>query len=119
MQVKYYEKALAKGTKDQDGKPIVTKEQLEYAKEHGFGDTNNDKQITGSELRVADINDDKKIDFRDGDITGDRKVSRYDKGVDLRTPEATAGGDAGGGMKVSANAMMSFLDQLMTIWKLK
>jgi hypothetical protein len=39
--------------------------------------------------------------------------------VDLRTPEAKAGGESGGGMKFDANAMMSFIDQLMTIWKLK
>jgi hypothetical protein len=118
LQIEYYEKALKEGKKDKDGNPIVTEEQLKYAKEHGFGDTNNDKQITGSELS-ADINGDTKIDSKDGDITGDGKVSSADKGVDLRTPEAKAGGDAGGGMKISANAMMSFLDQLMTIWKLK
>ena len=118
LQIEYYEKALKEGKKDEDGKPIVSEEQLQYARENGFGDIDGKNGIDGNELDVADINDDTKRDFRDGDITGDGKVTLDDKGVDLRTPEAKAAGDAGGGIKLNTNAMMSFLDQLMKIWNI-
>ena len=115
LQIEYYERALRDGKKDKDGNPIVTKEQLEYARNNGFGNIDGKNGIDGLELAVANIDGDKT----NGDITGDGKVNKDDRGVDFRTPEAKAGGKSGGGVKFDTNAIMSFLDKLMTIWNLK
>jgi hypothetical protein len=90
-QAAYYKEALGNGNKDRNGNPVaVTQEQLNYAKDKGFGDTNGDNKITGLELAVADVNGDGKINFKDGDITGDGKVNASeDIGIYLSEPTTT------------------------------
>jgi hypothetical protein len=90
-QAAYYKEALDNGNKDKNGNLVaVTQEQLNYAKDKGFGDTNGDNKITGLELAVADVNGDGKINFKDGDITGDGKVNApEDIGIYLSEPSTT------------------------------
>jgi hypothetical protein len=91
-QAAYYKEALGNGNKDRNGNPVAfTQEQLNYAKEHGFGDIDGKNGIDGKELAVADVNGDGKINFKDGDITGDGKVDVSDRGVDLRSDETASG----------------------------
>lgn len=114
-QAAYYKEVLDNDNKDKNGNPVVvTQEQLKYAKENGFGDTNGDGKITGLELAVADVNDDGEINFKDGDITGDRKVNVSDRGVDLRSDETASGTPAGDDFDMKK--FMAFFQQLMQIW---
>jgi hypothetical protein len=114
LQAEYYEKLLNDPTRNKgaDGKPLVTKEQLDYAKKNGFGDVNGDRQITGLELAVADLNGDKKIDVTDGDISGDGKVNKDDRGVDLRSSETSNNSSKG----FDSKKLMEFLQKLIQIW---
>jgi hypothetical protein len=110
LQTEYYEKALKEGKKGEDGKPLVTKDQLDFAKEKGFGDVDGDGKITGKELKIADINGDGKVDAQDGDINKDSKVNKEDRGVDLRSSETNSSN--GFDPKIFAK----FLEDLIKIW---
>jgi hypothetical protein len=107
-QIEYYEKA-----KDKDGKPLVTEEQLKFAKENGFGDVNGDGKITGNELKVADINGDKKIDSKDGDLNKDGLVNKDDRGVDLRSAKSN-NNVSGGGFDLKKFA--EYFQKIIEIW---
>ncbi len=106
-QTEYYEKA-----KDKDGKPLVTEEQLKFAKENGFGDVNGDGKITGNELKVADINGDKKIDSKDGDLNKDGLVNK-DRGVDLRSDKSNNNGSGGG---FDLKKFAEYFQKIIQIW---
>jgi hypothetical protein len=110
-QIAYYEKLLndPSANKDKDGNPIVTKEQLAYAKKNGFGNIDGKNGIDGRELDVADIDGDKT----NGDITGDGKVDASDRGIDFRSDE-TASGTSTGGFDIAK--LMAFVQQLIKIW---
>ncbi|MFM7457674.1 MAG: hypothetical protein ACKO3R_03305 [bacterium] len=69
---------------------MVTREQLEYAKENGFGDVDGKNGIDGLELAVADVDGDKKIDSKDGDINKDGLVNKDDRGVTLGSSETNS-----------------------------
>lgn len=107
-QTEYYEKA-----KDKDGKPLVTKEQLDFAKKNGFGDVNGDGKITGNELKVADINGDKKIDSKDGDLNKDGLVNKDDRGVDLRSDKSNNNGSGGG---FDLKKFAEYFQKIIEIW---
>ncbi|MBU6197619.1 MAG: hypothetical protein KGO93_08665 [Cyanobacteria bacterium REEB446] len=108
LQAEYYEKAKGK-----DGKPLVTREQLEYAKKNGFGDVNGDGKITGNELKVADINGDKKIDSKDGDLNKDGLVNKDDRGVDLRSDKSNNNGSGGG---FDFKKFAEYFQKIIEIW---
>ena len=105
LQAEYYEKAKGK-----DGKPLVTREQLEYAKKNGFGDVNGDGKITDNELKVADINGDKKIDSKDGDLNKDGLVNKDDRGVNLGSSETNSSNG------FDAKKFAEFFQKLIEIW---
>ena len=69
--------------KGADGKPLVTQAQLDYARENGFGDIDGKNGIDGLELAVADLDDKNGIGAKDGDLNGDGKVNKDDRGIDL------------------------------------
>ena len=108
LQAEYYEKAKGK-----DGKPLVTEEQLKFAKENGFGDVNGDGKITGNELKVADINGDKKIDSKDGDLNKDGKVNNDDRGVDLRSDKSNNNGSGAG---FDFKKFAEYFKKIIEIW---
>jgi hypothetical protein len=108
LQIEYYERALRDGKKDKDGNPIVTKEQLEYARNNGFGDMNGDKKITGLELAVADLDGNKRIGAKDGDLNGDGKVNKEDRGVSL--------GSSSKSNKGLDPKVVAFIEELIKIW---
>ncbi|MFZ4084166.1 MAG: hypothetical protein ACOYK1_01310 [Vampirovibrionia bacterium] len=110
LQTEYYEKALKEGKKGEDGKPLVTKDQLDFAKQNGFGDVNGDGKITGNELKIADINGDGKVDAQDGDINKDRKINKEDRGINLGSSETNSSN--GFDPKIFAK----FLEDLIKIW---
>jgi hypothetical protein len=109
LQIEYYEEALKDGKKDKDSNPIVTKAQLEYARNNGFGDMNGDEKITGLELAVADLDGKKGRGAKDGDLNGDGKVNKEDRGVSLgSSSQSNKGLDTG--------KLMAFIDELIKIW---
>jgi hypothetical protein len=113
-QIAYYKEVLGNGNKDKNGNPVVvTQEQLNYAKDKGFGDTNGDNKITGLELAVADINGDEEIDSKDGDITGNGKVNPSDRGINFRSDETASATPASDGLNMEN--FMAFFQQLMQI----
>lgn len=65
---------------------------LKIAKEKGFGDIGGEDGIDGDELAVLDVNQDGKIDFKDGDFeTGKGEegiINEKDEAIDARTEEA-------------------------------
>jgi hypothetical protein len=87
LQIEYYEKLLNDPTRNNgaDGKPLVTQAQLDFAKKKGFGDIDGKNGIDGSELAVADLDGNKRIGAKDGDLNGNGKVNKEDRGVDLRS----------------------------------
>jgi hypothetical protein len=107
-QTEYYEKA-----KDKDGKPLATKEQLDFAKKNGFGDIDGKNGIDGKELPVADINGDKKIDSKDGDLNKDGLVNKDDRGVDLRSDKSN-NNVSGGGFDLKKFA--EYFQKIIEIW---
>jgi hypothetical protein len=115
LQIEYYEKLLNDPTRNKgaDGKPLVTKEQLEYARNNGFGDMNGDKKITGLELAVADLDGNKRIGAKDGDLNGDGKVNKDDRGVDLRSSETSNSNSSNG---FDTKKLMAFIQELIKIW---
>ncbi len=113
LQTEYYEKALKEVKKGEDGKPLVTKDQLDFAKQNGFGDVDGDGKITGKELAVADVNGDGKIDAEDGDINKDRKINKEDRGVDLRSSETNS---SNGFDPKNSKILLEFLQKLIEIW---
>jgi hypothetical protein len=108
LQAEYYEKA-----KDKDGKPLVTEEQLKFAKTNGFGDVNGDGKITDNELKVADVNGDGKIDAQDGDLNKDGLVNKDDRGVDLRSDKSN-NNVSGGGFDFKKFA--EYFQKIIQIW---
>jgi hypothetical protein len=120
LQTEYYEKALKEGKKGEDGKPLVTKDQLDFAKQNGFGDVNGDGQITGKELAVADVNGDGKIDAQDGYTSKGGKVgkdgevikviNKEDKGIDLRSSETNSSNG------FNSKIFLEFFQKLVEIW---
>jgi hypothetical protein len=115
-QVEYYEKLLKDPAKnkDKDGKPLVTEEQLKFAKENGFGDIDGKKGIDGNELAVANINGDKKIDSKDGDINQDGLVNKEDRGVNLSKSNKNG---SGGGFDLKKFA--EYFQKIIEIWSPK
>jgi hypothetical protein len=110
LQAEYYEKLLNDPTRNKgaDGKPLVTREQLEYARNNGFGDMNGDKKITGLELAVADIDGKNGIDAKDGDLNKDGKVNKDDRGVNL--------GPSSKSNKGLDPKVVAFIEELIKIW---
>ena len=111
LQIEYYEKLLKDPTRNKgaDGKPLVTKEQLEYAKKNGLGDMNGDEKITGLELAVADLDGNKRIGAKDGDLNGDGKVNKDDRGVNLGSSSKSNKG-------LDTEKLMAFINELIKIW---
>lgn len=106
LQIEYYEEALKDGKKDKDSNPIVTKAQLEYARNNGFGDMNGDEKITGLELAVADLDGKKGRGAKDGDLNGDGKVNKDDRGIDLGSSKSTPG----------FAELLALINDLVRIW---
>ena len=107
-QTEYYEKA-----KDKDGKPLVTEEQLKFAKTNGFGDVNGDGKITGKEVKIADVNGDGKVDAQDGDINKDGKVNKDDRGINLGSDKSNNNGSGGG---FDLKKFAEYFQKIIQIW---
>jgi hypothetical protein len=114
-QIEHYEKLLNDPTRNKgaDGKPLVTKEQLEFAKKNGFGDIGGKNGIDGLELAVADIDGKNGIDAKDGDLNKDGKVNKDDRGVDLRSSETSNSNSSNG---FDTKKLMAFIQELIKIW---
>lgn len=110
-QIKHYEGLLNDPAKNRGtDKPLVTKEQLDYARANGFGDVDGNKKIDGLELAVADL-DGKGIGAKDGDLNGDGKVNKDDRGIDLGSSKSSPGFDT----KLLLKAMGAFFGDLAKI----
>jgi hypothetical protein len=105
-QTEYYEKA-----KDKDGKPLATKEQLDFAKKNGFGDIDGKNGIDGDELAVANIDGKNGIDAKDGDLNKDGKVNNDDRGVNLSKSNNNG---SGGGFDIKK--FTEYFQKLIQIW---
>jgi hypothetical protein len=99
-QIEHYEKLLAAGK--------VTKKQLDFAKKNGFGDIDGENGIDGLELAVADLDGKKGIGAKDGDLNGDGKVNKDDRGIDLGSSKSTPGFDT--------KMFLELLQKIMQIW---
>ncbi|MEB3315465.1 MAG: hypothetical protein VKK32_04570 [Candidatus Melainabacteria bacterium] len=110
-QTEHYQRLLNDPSRNKgaDGKPLVTKAQLDYAKENGFGDMNGDKKITGLELAVADLDGKKGRGAKDGDLNGDGKVNKEDRGVNLGSSSKSNKG-------LDPKVVAAFIDELIKIW---
>jgi hypothetical protein len=110
LQIEYYEKLLKDPTRNKgaDGKPLVTQAQLNYAKKNGFGDIDGKNGIDGLELAVADLDGKKRIGAKDGDLNGDGKVNKEDRGVNL--------GSSSKSNKGLDPKVVAFIEELIKIW---
>jgi hypothetical protein len=111
-QVEYYEKLLKDPAKnkDKDGKPLVTEEQLKFAKENGFGNIDGKNGIDGKELAVAEIDGKNGIDAKDGDINKDGLVNKDDRGVSLGSSKTNSSNG------FDAKKFAEFFQKLIEIW---
>ena len=115
-QTEYYEELLNDPTRNKgaDGKPLVTKDQLDFARERGFGDLDgtgiDGNRIDGNELAVLDLNSDGNRDFNDGDLNGDGKVDGSDRGIGLGSSEASSNGG------FNSETFLALIQQLIQIW---
>jgi hypothetical protein len=110
-QTEHYQRLLNNpaSNKGADGKPLVTQAQLDYAKKNGFGDIDGKNGIDGLELAVAELDGKKGIGAKDGDLNGDGKVNKEDRGVSLgSSSQSNKGLDTG--------KLMAFIDELIKIW---
>jgi hypothetical protein len=98
-QIEHYEKLLAAGK--------VTKKQLDFAKQNGFGDIDGKNGIDGLELAVADLDGNKRIGAKDGDLNGDGKVNKDDRGIDLGSSSKSNKG---------LDQVVAFIEKLIKIW---
>ena len=110
LQIEYYEKLLKDPTRNKgaDGKPLVTQAQLDYARKNGFGDIDGKNGIDGLELAVADLDGKKGRGAKDGDLNGDGKVNKDDRGIDLGSSKSTSGFDT--------KMFLELLQKIMQIW---
>ena len=110
LQIEYYEKLLKDPTRNKgaDGKPLVTQAQLDYARKNGFGDIDGKNGIDGLELAVADLDGKKGRGAKDGDLNGDGKVNKDDRGIDLGSSKYTSGFDT--------KMFLELLQKIMQIW---
>jgi hypothetical protein len=109
-QTEHYQRLLNNpaSNKGADGKPLVTQAQLDYAKKNGFGDIDGKNGIDGLELAVADLDGKKGIGAKDGDLNGDGKVNKDDRGIDLGSSKSTPGFDT--------KMFLELLQKIMQIW---
>lgn len=112
---------------DENG--VITKEQfnkfkkdinskLAEAKEKGFGDLDGDGKIDDNELKVLDVNQDDKIDDKDGDFhtsgEGEKGViNEKDKAADARTKNAKEANDTTAG--ADKNKKQDIMKKIMTV----
>ena len=94
--------------KGADGKPLVTQAQLNYARENGFGDIDGKNGIDGLELAVADLDGKNGRGAKNGDLNGDGKVNKDDRGIDLGSSKSTSGFDT--------KMFLELLQKIMQIW---
>ena len=111
-QTEYYEKLLNDPAKNKgaNGQPLVTREQLDYAKENGFGNIDGKNGIDGKELAVVDIDGKNGIDAKDGDINKDGLVNEDDRGVTLGSSETNSSNG------FDAKKFAEFFQKLIEIW---
>jgi hypothetical protein len=111
-QTEYYEKLLNDPAKNKgaNGQPLVTREQLDYAKENGFGNIDGKNRIDGKELAVVDIDGKNGIDAKDGDINKDGLVNKDDRGVSLGSSETNSSNG------FDAKKFAEFFQKLIEIW---
>ena len=111
-QTEYYEKLLNDPAKNKgaNGQPLVTREQLDYAKENGFGNIDGKNGIDGKELAVVDIDGKNGIDAKDGDINKDGLVNKDDRGVNLGSSETNSSNG------FDAKKFAEFFQKLIEIW---
>ena len=109
-QTEHYQRLLNNpaSNKGADGKPLVTQAQLDYAKKNGFGDIDGKNGIDGLELAVAELDGKKGIGAKDGDLNGDGKVNKDDRGIDLGSSKSTPGFDT--------KMFLELLQKIMQIW---
>lgn len=107
-QTEHYQRLLNNpaSNKGADGKPLVTQAQLDYAKKNGFGDIDGKNGIDGLELAVADLDGNKRIGAKDGDLNGDGKVNKDDRGIDLGSSKSTPG----------FAELLALINDLVRIW---
>ena len=70
---------------------------------------NGDEKITGLELAVADLDGNKRIGAKDGDLNGDGKVNKDDRGVNLGSSSKSNKG-------LDTEKLMAFINELIKIW---
>jgi hypothetical protein len=109
-QTEHYQRLLNDPARNKgaDGKPLVTQAQLDYAKKNGFGDIDGKNGIDGLELAVADLDGKNGIGAKDGDLNGDGKVNKDDRGIDLGSSKSTSGFDT--------KMFLELLQKIMQIW---
>lgn len=110
-QTEHYQRLLNDPARNKgaDGKPLVTQAQLDYARKNGFGDIDGKNGIDGLELAVADLDGKKGRGAKDGDLNGDGKVNKEDRGVNLGSSSKSNKG-------LDPKVVAAFFDKLIKIW---